>query len=293
MRELLPDNIALTERLAALPQGLAPPKPPGERDCGRPGPGDVGIILCHVCGRCGPGPSRESRGHAGLPSPHCPRSWQVWGKWLAYLRRGVPPQPRGVIHPLERAGCCPASGVHSQCSRQGCLPHASTARKSTIRHQSVLWPPCFRSRSRPCKIPQPPQRRTAPPPAKEDAPHPTLGNGPYAYHGRPGTAGSPANVHMHMCARAATVPTQCLPARNVSLLPHPTSGLHCRQRTPGVTDGCLFILRAATVPTQCLPARNVSLLPHPTSGLHCRQRTPGVTDGCLFILPGTAAHWIS
>ena len=32
MRELLPDNIALAERLAALPQGLAPPKPPGERE---------------------------------------------------------------------------------------------------------------------------------------------------------------------------------------------------------------------------------------------------------------------
>ena len=32
MRELLPDNLALTERLAALPQGLAPPKPPGERE---------------------------------------------------------------------------------------------------------------------------------------------------------------------------------------------------------------------------------------------------------------------
>ena len=32
MRELLPDNLALAERLAALPQGLAPPKPPGERE---------------------------------------------------------------------------------------------------------------------------------------------------------------------------------------------------------------------------------------------------------------------
>lgn len=32
MRELLPDNLALAERLATLPQGLAPPKPPGERE---------------------------------------------------------------------------------------------------------------------------------------------------------------------------------------------------------------------------------------------------------------------
>ena len=32
MRELLPDNIALAERLAALPPGLATPKPPGERE---------------------------------------------------------------------------------------------------------------------------------------------------------------------------------------------------------------------------------------------------------------------
>ena len=32
MRELLPDNLALAERLAALPPGLAPPKPPGERE---------------------------------------------------------------------------------------------------------------------------------------------------------------------------------------------------------------------------------------------------------------------
>ena len=32
MRELLTDNLALAERLAALPQGLAPPKPPGERE---------------------------------------------------------------------------------------------------------------------------------------------------------------------------------------------------------------------------------------------------------------------
>ena len=34
MRELLPDNIALSERLAALPSGLAPAKPPGEREIG-------------------------------------------------------------------------------------------------------------------------------------------------------------------------------------------------------------------------------------------------------------------
>ena len=34
MRDLLPDNIALAERLAALPSGLAPPKPPGEREIG-------------------------------------------------------------------------------------------------------------------------------------------------------------------------------------------------------------------------------------------------------------------
>ena len=32
MRELLPDNIALAERLGALPPGLAPPKPPGEQE---------------------------------------------------------------------------------------------------------------------------------------------------------------------------------------------------------------------------------------------------------------------
>lgn len=32
MRELLPDNLALAERLAALPQGLAPSKHPGERE---------------------------------------------------------------------------------------------------------------------------------------------------------------------------------------------------------------------------------------------------------------------
>ena len=32
MRELLPDNLALAERLAALPQGLSPQKPPGERE---------------------------------------------------------------------------------------------------------------------------------------------------------------------------------------------------------------------------------------------------------------------
>ena len=35
MRELLPDNIALAEMLVALPQGLAPHKPPGEREIGR------------------------------------------------------------------------------------------------------------------------------------------------------------------------------------------------------------------------------------------------------------------
>ena len=34
MRDLLPDNIALAERLAALPSGLAPPKSPGEREIG-------------------------------------------------------------------------------------------------------------------------------------------------------------------------------------------------------------------------------------------------------------------
>ena len=32
--EMLPDNIALAERLAALPPGLAPRKPPGEREIG-------------------------------------------------------------------------------------------------------------------------------------------------------------------------------------------------------------------------------------------------------------------
>ena len=37
MRELLPDNIALAERLAGLPPGLAPPKPPGEREIGGDG----------------------------------------------------------------------------------------------------------------------------------------------------------------------------------------------------------------------------------------------------------------
>ena len=35
MRELLPDNIALSERLATLPPGLAPPKAPGEREIGK------------------------------------------------------------------------------------------------------------------------------------------------------------------------------------------------------------------------------------------------------------------
>ena len=34
MRELLPDNIALTERLAALPSGVAHAKPPSEREIG-------------------------------------------------------------------------------------------------------------------------------------------------------------------------------------------------------------------------------------------------------------------
>ena len=34
MRELLPDNIALSERLTALPPGLAPPKALGEREIG-------------------------------------------------------------------------------------------------------------------------------------------------------------------------------------------------------------------------------------------------------------------
>ena len=34
MRMLLPDNIALAERLATLPQGLTPPKPPSEREIG-------------------------------------------------------------------------------------------------------------------------------------------------------------------------------------------------------------------------------------------------------------------
>ena len=34
MRELLPDNIALSERLIALPPGLAPPKALGEREIG-------------------------------------------------------------------------------------------------------------------------------------------------------------------------------------------------------------------------------------------------------------------
>jgi hypothetical protein len=32
MRKLLPDNLALVERLAALPQSLAPPNPTGERE---------------------------------------------------------------------------------------------------------------------------------------------------------------------------------------------------------------------------------------------------------------------
>jgi hypothetical protein len=34
MRDLLPYNIALAEGLAALPSGLAPPRPPGEREIG-------------------------------------------------------------------------------------------------------------------------------------------------------------------------------------------------------------------------------------------------------------------
>ena len=40
MRELLPDNIAMTERLAALPSGIAHNKPPSEREIG----GDRALI---------------------------------------------------------------------------------------------------------------------------------------------------------------------------------------------------------------------------------------------------------
>ena len=40
MRELLPDNIALTERLAALPSGVAHTKPPSEREIG----GDKALV---------------------------------------------------------------------------------------------------------------------------------------------------------------------------------------------------------------------------------------------------------
>ena len=47
MRELLPDNIALAERLAALPSGLAPPKPPGEREMG----GDQALLGGQVRGQ--------------------------------------------------------------------------------------------------------------------------------------------------------------------------------------------------------------------------------------------------
>ena len=69
MRELLPDNIALAERLVALPPGLAPPKPPGEREIGGDGalvtwvssfatyvaivaqahPGQVADMLAYMC----------------------------------------------------------------------------------------------------------------------------------------------------------------------------------------------------------------------------------------------------
>jgi hypothetical protein len=72
MRDLLPDNIALAERLAALPSGLAPPKPPGEREIG----GDQALLtwvssFATYVAIVAETPSRASRGHVGIFASHC------------------------------------------------------------------------------------------------------------------------------------------------------------------------------------------------------------------------------
>ena len=68
MRELLLDNIALAERLAALPPGLAPPKPPGEREIR----GDRALVTCNLCRHRGSGTPRACGRHAGVHAPHRP-----------------------------------------------------------------------------------------------------------------------------------------------------------------------------------------------------------------------------
>ena len=93
MRELLPDNIALAERLATLPLGLAPPKPPGERDIGGDRALATWVFFCDLCGDCGSGAPRTCGRHAGLLSSGGVRGQQIWGQWMANIRRGVPSEP--------------------------------------------------------------------------------------------------------------------------------------------------------------------------------------------------------
>ena len=122
------------------------------------------------------------------------------------------------------------------------LPHASTARKSTIRCRSVLWSPCFRSRSRPCKIPQPPQRWTAP------LPLPTVQAACWVGEQRNvpcrqtlgGDRNSPCtHVHMHICR--GTCSSRCSMIGIWAIAESRMRGVFLCW-TPGETDGCLLIL---------------------------------------------------
>ena len=63
MRELLPDNLALTERLEALPRACQPSGEELRAERDRVSP-DVGLLLCHLCSHSGRSSSWKGERHA-------------------------------------------------------------------------------------------------------------------------------------------------------------------------------------------------------------------------------------
>ena len=114
MRELLPDNIALAERLATLPAGLAPPKPPGEREIS----GDKALMTwvssfatyIAIVGEVHPNRVGNMLAYMRL-IVHEAGKFGGNG-WLTY--DSVPQKSGGTVNTIELYRLLPALGVRSQ-----------------------------------------------------------------------------------------------------------------------------------------------------------------------------------
>ena len=195
MRELLPDNIAMAERLAALPQGLAPSKPPGEREIA----GDralatwVSSFATYVAIVAQAHPERVGDMLAYLrlivreASKFGGNGWLTYDTVFRRNRDGSSTPWNALDAALHQVYLANAAGkVVTPCKHCQEVDHqASECAVATLlpKSQQAL------------QIPHP-QQQTAPLPAKGNAPRPSLGSDQYASHGTPGTAGFLAYVHV-------------------------------------------------------------------------------------------------